>query len=86
MNIAEAVKAQTVREDKLYSAAECISRAKCLPQDTRDALIKHISDARAKHPAPEGSQEPPTPPVPATRPSKFAAAVGKVAKATEAKS
>ncbi len=50
MNIADAVKAEAVREDKLYHAAEHIQRAKCLPQETKDALVKHISDARAKHP------------------------------------
>lgn len=85
MNIAEAVKAQTVREDKLYSAAELVNRAKCLPAETRDALIKHISDARAKHPAPDEADKV-EPLVPATRPSKFAAAASKVAKATKASS
>lgn len=79
--IAEAVAAEDVQEDKLYHAARSINQAKCLPDETKKALIGHISAARAKHPATRpaaGDTE-----VPDTRPSKFAGAAGAVAKATK---
>ncbi len=83
--IAEAVNAEEVRDDSLYRAAKMVQDARCLPQETKDALIGHISAARAKHPlVPEeaGDMAYDAPPPP-TRPSKFAAATAKVAKATK---
>lgn len=81
--IAEAVDAEDVREDKLFHAAEQIKRAKCLPQETKDALIKHISNARAKHPKVEPTPDKADSPIADTRPSKFAAATASVAKSVK---
>ncbi len=82
--IAEAVNAEEVRDDSLYRAAKMVQDARCLPQETKDALIGHISAARAKHPLVDeetGDMAYDAPPP--TRPSKFAAATAKVAKATK---
>ncbi len=81
--IAEAVNAEEVRDDSLYRAAKMVQDARCLPQETKDALIGHISAARAKHPLVDEAPEPYPDAMPPTRPSKFAAATAKVAKATK---
>lgn len=78
--IADAVKAQDVREDKLYYAAEQVQGARCLPQEAKDAIIKHISDARAKHPLADESADDAQPSISDTRPSKFQKAATAVAK------
>lgn len=79
--IAQAVKTEAVTSDKLFQAARLVADAKCLDQSTKDGIIEHISNARAKHPqldaAAEDKYETPTPM------AKFAA---KVAVASKAKS
>lgn len=79
-SIIEAVNATDATKDRLYQAACTINEARCLPQATKDALIKHISDARAKHPATEEQREDKQPAISPTRPSRFSAAVAKSAK------
>lgn len=79
MNIADAVSVEAVREDKLFNAASLIQRAKCLPQETKDALVKHISDARTKHPRTEPADEAPyANPNPGTPRAKVGKAVDKM--------
>lgn len=73
--IADAVKTEDMRKDKLFGAAKTIQCAYCLPQETRDALVKHISDARAKHP--RVKPEPVAFAQPDSRPGPVRAAVGK---------
>lgn len=74
MNIADAVSADEMRDDRLFQAAKTVSKAKCLPDEARAAIIKHISDARAKHPR---EDQMPTPAIPDSRPGAARAKVGK---------
>lgn len=76
--IAEAVANEAVRADRLFCAAQSIQKAECLPQETRDAIIKHISDARAKHPLVKPTPAPAAEYAqPDTRPGPVRAAVSK---------
>lgn len=75
--IMEAVKAADIQTDKLFQAGKLVQIAECLPQDTKDALLKHLSDARDKHP--QEKPDAPSAPYaqPDSRPGPVRAAVGK---------
>ena len=49
MSIIDALKGDSVRNDPLFRAARIVSESD-LPTDAAAAIVKHIHDARTKHP------------------------------------
>lgn len=82
MSIADALKAESLRDDPLFHAARRIAESD-LPPHTAAGLVAHISNARTKHPLKERQHDSPQPYV--DRSSRMAAVASKVANAMKPK-